>query len=69
MKNGRYDESTTVFAYKLATGLAYTFTETVDMTLDYSYFATTDPVLANGWLQETFEYKSHNINLGFRINF
>ena len=64
------DDDETVFAYKIAVGAAYQVTPMFDLTLDYTYFATSDPEFSNpGGLKFDSEYKSHNFNAGIRFNF
>jgi len=64
------DDSDWEFAYKIGGGIAYTVTPRVEVIVDYHYFATLDPEYTDslgGDFQS--EFKSHNLNLGFRYNF
>ena len=64
------DDSDTVFAYQLGTGVAYNLTEQFALTLDYSYFATSDPELtdeAGGDFEA--EVASHSVMAGVRFGF
>jgi opacity protein-like surface antigen len=64
------DDSAWEFAYKIGGGIAYTVTPRVEVVLDYHYFATLDPNYTNfDNLNVESEFKTHNINLGFRYNF
>ncbi|TKB28064.1 porin family protein [Desulfopila sp. IMCC35006] len=51
------DEDDTVFAWQVGAGLSYAFNEMVSLSIDYRYFATSDPQFADVDL----EYDSHNI--------
>jgi opacity protein-like surface antigen len=70
------DDDDTVFAYHLATGVAFTLSPTLTLDLGYRFFGTSNPqfdddlaligIQTNGL--ET-EYHSHNISVGLRIKF
>jgi outer membrane autotransporter protein len=64
------DDSDTVFAYQVGTGVAYSLTQNFSLTLDYRYFATSDPKLtdeAGGDLEA--EVSNHSILAGVRYGF
>ena len=64
------DDSDWEFAYKIGGGIAYTVTPQVEVIVDYHYFATLDPEYSNSLGQDfQSEFKTHNLNLGFRYNF
>jgi len=59
------DESDTVFAYQAGAGLGYPITNNVVVTVDYRYWATTDPDF-NG---TEAEIGTHNVSAGIRYGF
>lgn len=59
------DEDDTVFAYQGTAGVAYAFSETMDLDCAYRYLATADPDFAGVDL----EYGSHNFTVGIRFKF
>lgn len=64
------DDSDTVFAYQLGTGIAYSLTSNASLTLDYRYFATADPEFtdtAGGDFEA--EIGSHSVLAGVRFGF
>lgn len=64
------DDSKIVFAYQLATGVAYNVTKEVTLDLGYKYFATAKPEFeVTGGGKVKGEYMSHNIFLTARYNF
>ena len=60
-----FDDSDFVFAYQMATGLAYALTQALSVTADYKYFATADPRMG----ANEFTYSTHNVELGLRYSF
>ena len=67
------DDDDTVFAYQGIVGIAYEFSGDLAATLEYRYFATTDPELTESAVLggDTFEteYASHNVAVGIRYSF
>lgn len=64
------DDNDTVFAYKVGAGLAYKISESLNLTGDYHYLATTDPEFKDAaGAKFDSEYESHNFNLGMRFTF
>lgn len=64
------DDSDTVFAYQGIAGLAMPINDLVALTLDYRYFATSDPGSAtNAGVSVEGEYANHSIMLGLRFSF
>jgi opacity protein-like surface antigen len=64
------DDNDTVFAYKLGAGLAYKISESLNLTGDYHYLATTDLEFTDSTgAKFDSEYESHNVNLGIRYTF
>jgi OOP family OmpA-OmpF porin len=61
------------FAYQGIAGVRYSFTPSISASLDYRYFATTDPkfTLATplGTVSAKTEYHTHNIMLGLAYHF
>jgi len=64
------DDSDTVFAYQLSTGVGLEISRTTTLTLGYRYFATGDPDMidASGAPFST-EYQSHEFSVGVRFLF
>lgn len=60
------DEDNTVFAYKVATGIAWKLTPGLDLLVDYSFLATTDP---EAYGEVDAEYATHNLSGGIRFRF
>ena len=64
------DDSTTVFGYKVMTGIDYAFSPEFSLTADYTFFGTANPTFENvAGADFKSEYHSHNINAGFKYNF
>lgn len=64
------DDDDTVFAWQLGAGVRYPLTEAVNLSLDYRYFATSDPDLRSIAGEEfEGEYNSHNVILGATYSF
>jgi outer membrane autotransporter protein len=64
------DDDDTVFAYQIGAGVAFALNEVMALDLGYRYFATADPEFTDRERDDfDFEYKSHNVSLGLRINF
>jgi OOP family OmpA-OmpF porin len=64
------DDSDWEPAYKIGAGIAYTVTPRIEVVFDYHYFATLDPDYTDNFGNDfQSEFKSHNLNLGFRYNF
>ncbi len=59
------DDSATVFAFQISTGIAYAVNEVITVDCRYRYFATTNPEFDSG---ET-EYRTHNVYAGVRYSF
>jgi len=68
------DDNDTVFAYQFMAGLGWNISPTMTLTVDYRYFATTDPEFTpgNAFLglpDLTSDYNNHSFNLGARFKF
>ena len=69
------DDSATVFAYQIMAGVGLDLNPKVTLTLDYRYFATTDPDFSPGPFfgpglpDIESEYQNHSINIGGRFYF
>lgn len=66
------DDTQAVFAYQFIAGIGFDVTKEFTMTLDYRYFATSDPefeLQGAGGLKADGEYKSNNVMLTLRYNF
>ena len=69
------DDDDTVFAYQFMAGLGWNVSPTITLTLDYRYFATTDPEFTPGNAfipgspDLTSDYNNHSFNLGARFKF
>jgi opacity protein-like surface antigen len=69
------DDDDTVFAYQFMAGLGWNVSPTITLTLDYRYFATTDPeftpgnAFISGVPDITSDYNNHSFNLGARFKF
>ncbi|MEO1082995.1 MAG: outer membrane beta-barrel protein [Acidobacteriota bacterium] len=59
------DSSDTVFAYQAGAGLGYAFTDNVIGSIDYRYWATTDPNFDG----TDAEIGTHNVSAGVRVQF
>jgi opacity protein-like surface antigen len=59
------DDSDTVFAYQAGAGLGYAITDNIVASIDYRYWATTDPDFGG----TEAEVGTHNINVGIRTYF
>jgi len=59
------DEDDTVLAWQVGAGLSYAFNEMVSMSVDYRYFATSDPEFTD----VDFEYDSHNVLASVQFHF
>lgn len=59
------DESDTVFAYQAGAGLGYEFFPNIIASVDYRYWATSDPKFGS----TTAEVSTHNITGGVRFQF
>ncbi len=64
------DDDSVEFAYQAGIGVSFDFNRNFSMDLDYRYFATTDTELEDE-AGETldFDYRTHNVFVGFRYNF
>ena len=64
------DDDDTVFAYQVGAGLRFELAQSVDLSLDYRYFATEDPEFddVTGFPFES-ELDSHIVRLGVLITF
>ncbi|MBP2301407.1 OmpA family protein [Azospirillum picis] len=58
-----------VFAYQGIVGASYDITDNLAVTLDYRYFATTDPEFDLGPASSKGEYRNHTILAGLRYSF
>jgi opacity protein-like surface antigen len=67
------DDSDTVFAYQFMAGFGVKVSPIITLTGGYRYFATTEPEFndSTGIPPTNFdsEYRSHEVNLGVRVNF
>jgi opacity protein-like surface antigen len=64
------DDSDIVFAYQFGAGLAYAITPQLSATVDYRFFATSDPTFTDfEGVSFSSEYQSHSITGGFRFTF
>lgn len=64
------DDSDTVFAYQVGTGVAYALTQSVSLTADYRYFATADAEVSDvGGNTSDVENSSHSVMAGVRYSF
>ncbi len=68
------DDKDTVFAYQFIAGLGWNVIPTMTLTIDYRYFATTDPEFTPGNAfpgspDLTSDYNNHTFNLGARFKF
>ena len=69
------DDNATVFAYQLMAGLGYKIGSATTITIDYRYFATSDPefspgpAFVPGLPDVESEYSNHSFNLGVRVAF
>lgn len=64
------DDDDTVFAYQLGAGLSYPLTPSATISVDYRYFATSDPTFkdVDGDKFDS-EFKSHNIGVRLLFRF
>jgi opacity protein-like surface antigen len=59
-----------VFAYQLGAGLSYAVTQSLSLTVDYRFFATTDPRFTDfEGVSFDSDYRSHTLSAGFRFSF
>ncbi len=69
------DDSDIVFAYQFMAGVGYNINPTTTLTVDYRYFATSDPEFPSGpafipGLSDIeSEYSNHSFNIGVRVAF
>ena len=56
------DETDTVFAFQLGTGVSFAFWKNADMDVGYRYFLADDVE----WSNASVEYEGHSITVGFR---
>ena len=64
------DDDDTAFAYQLGTGVGYEITRATTLSLDYRYFATTDPEFTDPTgIPFESEHDSHVIRVGLRFQF
>ena len=67
---GTVDDNATVFAYQGIAGAAYAINDNLQLTLDYRYFATEDPVFTTSTgTNFDADYRSHSIMVGLRWTF
>jgi opacity protein-like surface antigen len=64
----RFSGSDTVFAYQAGVGLAYEIISNLTASVDYRYFATSDPSFRTGGAKID-SYSTHNVSLNFRYEF
>jgi OOP family OmpA-OmpF porin len=62
---GADNETDDVFAYQGRAGLGFLLSENVLVTIGYGYFATLDPTFDG----IEAEYRTHNVEAGFRVGF
>ncbi len=62
-----FDDDDTVLAYKGSAGISLNLAPNMDLLLDYTYLATTDPEFLGGSLE--MEYATHNLSGGLRFRF
>ncbi len=64
------DDEDVVFAYQFGAGLSYPINPTMLISLDYRYFATSDPEFEDADGDDfDSEYRTHNIGLSVRFRF
>ena len=68
-ETGSIDEDDTVFAYQLGVGVGYTMNERLILDFRYRYLATQDPEFSDPPNVFEAETASHNLTVGFRMNF
>jgi outer membrane protein OmpA-like peptidoglycan-associated protein len=67
---GSVDDNATVFAYQGIAGAAYRVNHNLQLTLDYRYFATEDPVFTTSTgTNFDSDYQSHTVLVGLRWTF
>ncbi|MEQ8193965.1 MAG: outer membrane beta-barrel protein [Rhodospirillales bacterium] len=64
------DDSTTVFAYQVGTGINYNFNDKIALGISYRYFGTADPSFSDSTGAEfESEYSSHSVLAGLTFSF
>ena len=58
-----------VFAYQLGVGVAFPVASKTMLSVDYRYFATSDPEFEESGVTLDAEYRSHSLMIGLRFEF